>query len=66
MAAGVLIHQLIVEYLVIFDYILTKLDKRIKKKRNRKMSPRKRNFSITYGTPTALLSLNPFKRPPCR
>jgi hypothetical protein len=51
MAAGVLLHQLIVAYHEVFDDVLTLYDKRMKKKSERELTPYKRNLSIVYGTP---------------
>ena len=59
MVAGVVIHQLIVAYTFIFDDVPTKFEEKMKKRRQRELTPYKRNVSVRYGRPTTALVPQP-------
>ncbi len=67
MAAGVLIHPLIIAYFVFFDNVPALYEKSMKKKRERQLTPYKRNLSAVHGTKTTALVPQPiFKFYTCR
>jgi hypothetical protein len=55
LAIAVVINQLIAAYSIIFDDVPTKFEQRMKKRRQRELTPYKRNFSVRYATPTTNL-----------
>jgi hypothetical protein len=54
-AAAICMHHLITAYSIIFDDVRTKSEERTRKEQLRKMTPIKRNLSVTYGRPTSFL-----------
>ncbi len=58
-AAMTATQQLFSSFLIIFDDVPTKYDKKASKKRLRELTPYKRNVSTRYGKPTTNLQANP-------
>jgi hypothetical protein len=54
-AAIVVAQQLFAAYLIFFDDIPTKHEQKSRKKRERELTPYKRNVSVKYSTPTTVL-----------
>jgi hypothetical protein len=54
-AAVVVAQQLFAAYLIFFDDIPTKHEQKSRKKRERELTPYKRNVSVKYSTPTTFL-----------
>jgi hypothetical protein len=54
-AAVVVAQQLFAAYLIFFDDIPTKHEQKSRKKRERELTPYKRNVSVKYSTPTTVL-----------
>jgi hypothetical protein len=58
-AAMAATQQLLSSFLIMFDDVPTKHDKKASKKRLRELTPYKRNVSPRYGKPTTNLQANP-------
>jgi hypothetical protein len=58
-AAMVATQQLLSSFLIMFDDVPTKHDKKASKKHLRELTPYKRNVSPRYGKPTTNLQANP-------
>jgi hypothetical protein len=54
-AAIVVAQQLFAAYVLFFDDIPTKHEQKSRKKRDRELTPYKRNVSVRYSTPTTVL-----------
>jgi hypothetical protein len=58
-AAIIVTHQLLAAYDVLFDNVPTKFEQKLRKKREQKLTPYKRNLSMRYEIPTT----NPILQP---
>jgi hypothetical protein len=54
-AAAICMHHLITAYSIIFDDVRTKSEEKTRKEQLCKMTPYKRNLSVTYDCPTSFL-----------
>jgi hypothetical protein len=54
-AAIIVAQQLFASYFIFFDDIPTKYEQKSRKKRERELTPYKRNVSVKYSMPTVLV-----------
>ena len=58
-AAIIVAHQLLAAYAILFDDVPTKFEQKSRKKRERELTPYKRNLSVRYEMPTTNIILQP-------